>query len=66
MHDGRSRTLSDVLDLYAKGGLPNPHLDTRLTPFYMDEQTRQDLLAFLDSLNGEGWQKITPPVALPQ
>jgi len=66
MHDGRSRTLSDVLDLYAKGGLPNPHLDTRLTPFYMDEQTRQDLLAFLDSLNGEGWQKITPPAALPQ
>ena len=66
MHDGRSSTLSDVLDLYAKGGLPNPHLDTRLTPFYMDEQTRQDLLAFLDSLNGEGWQKITPPVALPQ
>ena len=66
MHDGRSKTLSDVLDLYAKGGLPNPHLDTRLTPFYMDEQTRQDLLAFLDSLNGEGWQKITPPAALPQ
>jgi cytochrome c peroxidase len=66
MHDGRSRTLGDVLDLYAKGGLPNPHLDTRLTPFYMDEQTRQDLLAFLDSLNGEGWQKITPPAALPK
>jgi cytochrome c peroxidase len=66
MHDGHSRTLSDVLDLYAKGGLPNPHLDTRLTPFYLDEQTRQDLLAFLDSLNGEGWQKITPPAALPQ
>ncbi len=66
MHDGRSRTLGDVLDLYAKGGLPNPHLDTRLTPFYMDEQTRQDLLAFLDSLNGEGWQNIVPPATLPE
>jgi cytochrome c peroxidase len=66
MHDGRSKTLDDVLDLYAKGGLPNPHLDTRLAPFYMDEQTKQDLLAFLDSLNGEGWQKIAPPNALPQ
>ena len=34
-----SKPLAEVLDLYAKGGLPNPHLDTRLTPFYMDEET---------------------------
>jgi len=66
MHDGRFRTLGEVLDLYAKGGLPNPRLDTRLTPFYLDEQTKRDLLAFLDSLNGEGWEKITPPAAFPQ
>jgi cytochrome c peroxidase len=66
MHDGRFKTLGEVLDLYAKGGLPNPHLDTRLTPFYLDEQTKRDLLAFLDSLNGEGWDKITPPSAFPQ
>jgi cytochrome c peroxidase len=66
MHDGRFKTLAEVLDFYAKGGLPNPHVDSRLTPFYLDEQTKQDLLAFLDSLNGEGWQKITPPSAFPQ
>lgn len=66
MHDGSVKTLSDVLDVYAKGGLPNPHLDTRLTPFYLDEETRKDVLAFLDSFNGEGWQKITPPESVPQ
>lgn len=66
MHDGRFKTLGEVLDLYAKGGEPNPHLDTRLTPFYLDEETKQDLLAFLDSLTGEGWQKITPPSSFPQ
>jgi len=66
MHDGRFKTLGEVLDLYAKGGVPNPHLDTRLTPFYLDEETKQDLLAFLDSLTGEGWQKITPPSSFPQ
>ena len=66
MHDGSNKSLGEVLDLYAKGGLPNPHLDTRLTPFYMDEQTKQDLLAFLAALQGEGWQKITPPAAFPQ
>jgi cytochrome c peroxidase len=66
MHDGSEKNLSEVLDVYAKGGLPNPHLDTRLTPFYLDEETRQALLTFLDSLNGEGWQKIRPPVVFPQ
>lgn len=66
MHDGSVKTLGEVVDLYAKGGLPNPHLDTRLTPFYLDEETKQGLLAFLDSLNGEGWQKIKPPTAFPQ
>ncbi len=65
MHDGSVKTLSAVLDLYAKGGEPNPHLDTRLSPFYLDEETKRALLAFLDSLNGEGWQKITPPSTLP-
>jgi len=66
MHDGRFKTVGEVLDFYSRGGLANPHLDTRLTPFYMDEQTKQNLLAFLASLNGEGWQKITPPSAFPQ
>ena len=66
MHDGGVKTLSEVLDIYAKGGLPNPHLDTRLTPFYLDEETRRDLLAFLDSLNGQGWQNIKPPASFPQ
>jgi cytochrome c peroxidase len=66
MHDGRFKTLDEVLALYSRGGLPNPHLDTRLTPFYLDEQTKRDLLAFLDSLNGEGWQTIKPPRSFPQ
>jgi cytochrome c peroxidase len=66
MHDGRYKTLGEVLDVYAKGGLANPHLDTRLTPFYLDEQSKRDLLAFLDSLNGEGWQNLQPPRSFPQ
>ncbi len=66
MHDGSIKTLAEVLDVYAKGGLPNPHLDTRLAPFYLDAETKRDLLAFLDSLNGQGWQNITPPATFPQ
>ncbi len=66
MHDGRFRTLGEVLDFYAKGTLPNPHLDKRITAFYMDAETKRDLLAFLDSLNGEGWQQIHSPTQMPQ
>jgi cytochrome c peroxidase len=66
MHDGSVKTLSEVLDIYAQGGLPNPRLDTRLAPFYLDAETKHALLAFLDALNGEGWQPIHPPAMFPQ
>lgn len=67
MHDGSLKTLGEVLDFYAGGGLPNPHIDTRILKFYMDDQTKRDLLAFLDALNGEGWQEAAqPPAELPR
>lgn len=66
MHDGRFKTLDEVLDFYARGGIPNPHVDERLLPFYMDTRTRAALLAFLKTLDGEGWQNIKQPVSFPQ
>ncbi len=66
MHDGRFKTLGEVLDFYAKGALPNPHLDTRIVPFFLDEETKSDLVAFLESLSGEGWQEIRAPADMPQ
>ena len=65
MHDGSVNTLGEVLDFYAKGGLPNPQLDTRLLKFYMDAETKRNLLAFLDALNGAE-EEIEPPASLPQ
>ena len=66
MHDGRFQTLGEVLDFYAKAGIQNPHVDDRLIKFYMDAKAKADLLAFLDALNGEGWQDIRAPEHLPQ
>ncbi len=66
MHDGRFQTLDQVLDFYAQGGIQNPHVDERLLQFYMDDKTKAALLAFLNSLNGEGWQNITAPASFPQ
>ncbi len=30
MHDGSQKTLEEVVDWYAKGGHPNPHLDEKI------------------------------------
>jgi cytochrome c peroxidase len=66
MHDGRFEDLGQVLDFYAKGGYPNPHLDDRILRFYMDDRIKDQLLAFLKSLSGEGWQNIKAPAQMPQ
>jgi len=65
MHDGRDKTLDAVLELYRKGCQPGPHLDSRIAPFFLDAPAKADLLAFLESLNGEGWQQIKAPEKLP-
>ncbi len=65
MHDGRFRTLDEVLEFYRKGCQPGANLDSRIAPFSLDAPAKADLLAFLTSLNGEGWQQIKRPVKLP-
>ena len=65
MHDGRFKTLDEVLEFYRKGGRPDSHLDSRIAPFFLDAPARADLTAFLESLSGEGWQEIKPPTNLP-
>jgi cytochrome c peroxidase len=65
MHDRRFKTLDDVVEFYRKGGQPSPHLDSRIAPFFLDRPAESDLIAFLDSLSGEGWQQIKAPERLP-
>jgi cytochrome c peroxidase len=65
MHDRRYKTLDEVLEFYRKGGQPGPYLDSRIASFFLDARAKADLLAFLESLNGEGWQQIEAPEKLP-
>ena len=65
MHDRKYKTLDDVLEFYRKGGQPGPHLDSRIASFFLDAPAKADLLAFLESLDGEGWQQIKAPDKLP-
>ncbi|MEX2016835.1 MAG: cytochrome c peroxidase [Candidatus Hydrogenedentales bacterium] len=61
MHDGSLASLRDVVEFYNRGGVANPWQSgrirgsLRLTPAQVDE-----LVAFLQSLDGEGYQDQAP------
>lgn len=66
MHDGSLKTLEEVVDFYDKGGIPNTNLDEKIKPLKLTVQERKDLVAFMQALNGEGWQKIQTPAKFPE
>ena len=66
MHDGSLKTLEEVVDYYNKGGQPNKNLDPNIRKLNLTDAEKQDLVAFLKALSGEGWQQIQPPPESPQ
>jgi len=65
MHDGSLATLRDVVEFYNRGGVANPNLTPRIRPLKLTPQDVDALVAFLESLNGEGYQD-TPPKHFPR
>lgn len=53
MHDGSLATLEDVIDWYAKGGHPNPHLSDKFREVKIEPQEKADLIEFMKSCSGE-------------
>ncbi len=47
MHDGSLATLEEVVDWYAKGGHPNPHLDEKIKKLDSSDQDKKDLVEFI-------------------
>ena len=66
MHDGSMKTLEEVVEFYNKGGTPNKNLDPNIRMLHMNDADKQDLIAFLKALSGEGWQHLKPPSTFPQ
>jgi len=66
MHDGRFKTLDEVVNFYNHGGVNNPFQDSTIGSLFLSDEERDELVAFLKSLNGEGWQHISPPTAFPK
>lgn len=54
LHDGSEATLLDVVSFYDKGGEPNPYLDGGIVPLKLTDQEKHDLVAFMESLTGQG------------
>ncbi len=65
MHDGSFPTVKDALAHYVGGGNWNPYLDKNIHSLdILSLEERQDLLQFLDALNGKLPDNIGPPADL--
>lgn len=53
MHDGSQKTLMEVVEWYAKGGHPNPHLSDKVKKLELSDQDKADLVAFMEACTGE-------------
>jgi cytochrome c peroxidase len=60
MHDGSLATLRDVVEFYNRGALKNPHQSRRIVPLGLAPKDIDALVAFLESLNGEGYADRAP------
>lgn len=60
MHDGSLATLRAVVLLYNRGGNQNPWLDRKLEPLHLPPDDLDALVAFLQALDGTGYQDQAP------
>ncbi|QDU25703.1 Cytochrome c551 peroxidase precursor [Anatilimnocola aggregata] len=62
MHDGRFKTLDEVVDYYDKGGHPNAQLDEEIFELKLTKQEQADLVKFLvEGLTSESYPHVKPP-----
>ena len=63
MHDGSLTSLSDVIDLYDRGGIDRPSRSPAIKPLGLTESEKRDLLAFLKTLSADGTASLAaaPP-----
>ena len=66
MHDGSLATLQDVIDFYDQGGIKNPFRSPLVLPLKLSDKEKRDLVAFMRTLSGEGWQQVKTPETFPQ
>jgi cytochrome c peroxidase len=65
MHDGSELTLTEVVELYNRGGVKNKWLSKEIKPLNLTQQEVRDLVAFLQALSGDV-SGAQPPASLPR
>lgn len=60
MHDGSLASLRDVVEFYNRGGVANPARSARLAPLGLTPAEVDAVVAFLHTLDGEGYQDRSP------
>ncbi|MDP2758904.1 MAG: cytochrome c peroxidase [Sideroxyarcus sp.] len=62
-----NRTLEQMLEYYEKSKVQeNPSVETELVKLDLTKQEQANLVVFLRTLSGQGWQHITPPDSFPE
>lgn len=65
MHNGSESTLSEVISFYDRGGDSHGG-NNELVPLHLNNEEKEDLLMFLKSLTGPGFQVTIPPLPTAQ
>jgi cytochrome c peroxidase len=60
MHNASQATLDDVVRHYEKGGIDRPSRSAAMMPLDLSAQERADLIAFMETLNGEPVGAVAP------
>ncbi|HUV03704.1 MAG TPA: cytochrome c peroxidase [Armatimonadota bacterium] len=66
LHDGSEQTIEGVIDLYNRGGIPNPKLDPTMVPLNLTEREKSDLVEFMKALTGPYPIMEAPPLPNPE
>ena len=54
--------MREIVELYNRGGNPNPALSPKIKALDLSEAEVDALVAFLESLDGEGYEDTAPAV----
>ncbi|MBM80267.1 MAG: cytochrome-c peroxidase [Planctomycetaceae bacterium] len=62
MHDGSLKTLEEVVEFYAKGGIKNPQLSEDIKPLKLTKQEKADLVTFMkEGLSSKKYPMVKAP-----
>jgi cytochrome c peroxidase len=61
MHNGSSATLDAVMRHYERGGIDRPSRSPLMQPIILTDQERRDLIAFMETLNGQARASVVVP-----